>query len=139
MAPSPLEIVQEMYRTHWSRETARFAELVADDVEWRTAEGHPLAGSHPWIGREAVLERIVNPLYRDWDNYHTSVEELIPAADGRVISLGRYAGTYRPTGRRLDAEVCTVITVEDGRIARFNQFTDTAQFRQVMAVDGDLT
>jgi len=133
-----IDVVRDIYEAHERHDTVRFGELLAEDVRWHTAEGHPLRGDGPWIGRDTVVAQIANPLYGDWDGYATHVEELIDAGD-RVISLGRYRGTYRPTGRTLDAEVCTIFTVRDGLVSEFRQFTDTAQFRWVMGVDEEKT
>jgi ketosteroid isomerase-like protein len=133
-ARSAFDVVSEIYDTHRARNTPRFGELLADDVVWHTAEGHPLRGDGPWIGRDAVVGQITNPINHDWDNYITEVQELIDAGD-RVISIGRYRGVYKATGRPLDAEVCTIFTVRDGLISEFRQFTDTAQFRWAMGVD----
>lgn len=129
-----IDLVHEVYDTHRSRDTPGLVDLLADDVVWHTAEGHPLAGDGPWRGAQAVVREVVDPLNTDWDGYLTHVDELIDAGD-RVISIGRYRGTYRRTGRVLDAEVCTIFTVEGDRIVRFQQFTDTAQFRWAMGVD----
>ena len=133
-----IDVVREIYETHERQDTVRFAELLAEDVRWHTAEGHPLRGDGPWIGRDTVVAQIANPLYGDWDGYRTQVHELIDAGE-RVISVGRYRGTYRPIGRTLDAEVCTIFTVRAGQVTEFRQFTDTAQFRWVMGVDPDPT
>jgi ketosteroid isomerase-like protein len=44
----------------------------------------------------------------------------------------RYTGTYKATGRSLDAQVCHVWDVTGGKIARFPQYVDTAKVRHVM-------
>ena len=132
---SAIDVVREIYDTHSERDTPRFEDLLADDVVWHTSESHPLRGEGPWVGAPAVVEQVVDPLNHDWEGYITHVDELIDAGD-RVVSVGRYRGTYKPTGRYLDAEVCTIFTVSGGRIVAFQQFTDTAQFRWAMGVDG---
>lgn len=44
---------------------------------------------------------------------------------------GTVRGVYRATGKEVDAGVAHVWTVEDGKLARFDQFTDTLQFAEV--------
>jgi hypothetical protein len=44
---------------------------------------------------------------------------------------GRYRATARASGDPLDAEVCHVWTVRDGKAIGFQQYTDTWQFAQV--------
>lgn len=126
-----IDVVREIYVTHSGRDTPRFADLLAPDVVWETSENHPLRGDGPWVGRDAVVAQVANAVNDDFDDYTTEIDQFIDAGD-HVITVGRYRGTYRATGKPLDAQVCTIYTVEDGLIVRFQQFTDTAQFRAVM-------
>lgn len=128
---SAAEVVREIYVTHRGRDTPGFGDLVAADVVWETSENHPLRGDGPWVGRDAVVAQITNPINEDFADYTTEIDQFIEAGD-QVITVGRYRGTYRATGKPLDAQVCTIYTVEDGLVVRFQQFTDTAQFRAVM-------
>jgi ketosteroid isomerase-like protein len=109
-------------------------DLLADDVEWYTAEGHPYWGGRPWRGPAEVVAHVVDPVNSDWQDYRTRVDQLIASGD-EVVTTGRYTGTYKATGRALDAAVCTIYTVREGRIVRFRQWTDTAQFRWVMGLE----
>lgn len=45
-----------------------------------------------------------------------------------VVVLGRYRGTYRATGKAMDAQMAHVWRVADGKVAGFQQYTDTLQF-----------
>jgi ketosteroid isomerase-like protein len=132
--PTPFEIVQAVYASHEVRDTPGLLELLADDVVWETAEHHPYAGDGPWRGHEDVVRNVVDPINHDWDDYVTEVEDILDAGD-RIVVTARYRGTYKKTGRSLDAQVCVIYTIADGEIVRFQQFTDTAQFRFVIGVD----
>jgi uncharacterized protein len=50
-----------------------------------------------------------------------------------VISHGYYSGTYRKTGRQARAQFAHFFTLRDGKVVKFQQYTDTAQFREVTA------
>lgn len=126
-----MEVVAAVFVSHGARDTPGLVELLADDVQWHTAEGHPYYGGRPWQGPDEVVEHVVNPVNGDWDNYQTRVDELIDGGD-KVIMLGRYTGTNKATGRELDVPVCTIYRVRDGLIWSFEQYTDTAAFRRVM-------
>jgi ketosteroid isomerase-like protein len=47
---------------------------------------------------------------------------------------GRYAGTYKSSGRSVDAQVCHVLRFRDGRLASFQQYVDTAQMQYALAI-----
>jgi ketosteroid isomerase-like protein len=134
-ARTPLELVRGVYATHEQHDTPGLLELLDDGIVWETAENHPYAGDRPWRGHRESAEHVFDPINHDWDDYVTEVDEIIDAGD-RIIVTARYKGTYRATGRPLDAQVCVIYTVRDGKIVRFQQFTDTAQFRAVIGVDG---
>jgi len=42
-------------------------------------------------------------------------------------------GQSLPAGRRVDAQVCHVLRFREGKLSRFQQYTDTGQFQAVMA------
>lgn len=54
--------------------------------------------------------------------------DTLVADDGIVVALGRYTGTYNATGQSVNAQFVHVWTLREGRIAGFQQYTDTLQF-----------
>ena len=61
-----------------------------------------------------------------------SAIELIDAGD-HIVVLGRYGGAAKAGGARLDAPFCHVFRINDGKIAMFQQYTDTAQWTRLLA------
>jgi uncharacterized protein len=101
-------------------------------IEWREAESFIYADKNPYVGPQAVLEGFFARIGGEWDGFSATAEEIIGLGD-TVISQGRYRGTYKATGNRVDAQFVHVFQVKDGKIVRFQQYTDTAQFREVVA------
>ncbi len=50
----------------------------------------------------------------------------------RVVVLGTYTGRRKETGREVRAQFAHVWGVRDGRVVRFQQYTDTKQFAEVV-------
>jgi ketosteroid isomerase-like protein len=48
------------------------------------------------------------------------------------VTEGRYTGTYKATGRRIDAQFAHVWRISDGKVSGFQQYTDTAQFHDAI-------
>ena len=71
------------------------------------------------------------PLTRDWDEFSAVAEDFI-VEDDRVVSLGAYAGVARATGKRMRAPFAHVWRVADGKLARFDMYTDTFLVRRAM-------
>lgn len=123
-----MDVVRSVYVSHQRRDTPGLVDLLHPAVEWHQAESHPYAGSGPWRGPDEVVEHVARPINEEWDGFITHVEEMIDAGE-KVIVLGRYRGRHRATGVAVDAQVCTVYTVVDGLITRWQQYTDTHQIR----------
>lgn len=54
------------------------------------------------------------------------------ATDERVVSFGTYVGTLRATGRSMSAPFAHRWVVRDGKIVRFNMYTETAKVLEAM-------
>ncbi len=58
---------------------------------------------------------------------------MIPAeiaeAPGVVVVECRYSPRYKPTGRALDAQVCHIRRLRDGKVTSFHQYLNTANLR----------
>jgi len=105
------------------------------DIEWREAEGNPYRPSgEPWVGPQVVLEQLFVRLGTEWDAFTVHVGTLHEAGD-TVTMEGRYSGTFKPTGRSVDAQVCHVLRFRDGKLASFQQYVDTGQLQVVMATN----
>lgn len=67
----------------------------------------------------------------EWDGF-TVHPKVFHDAEDAVVVEGRYTGTYKPTGRDLDAQMTHVWRLRDGKVTSFQQYVDTAQMREVM-------
>ena len=102
-------------------------------VEWKEAEGNPYQpDGAPWIGPQAVLDKLFMRIGAEWDGFTVTVHSLHDAGD-RVVMEGRYTGTYKPSGRSLNAQVCHVLGFQEGKLVSFHQYVDTGQLQAVMA------
>ena len=99
-------------------------------IDWREAEGSAYADGNPYIGPDAVLQGVFGRLMADFDGFTVTPQEFLATPDG-VVTLGRYTGTNKSTGRPLDAQFAHVWRMHNGRIRQFQQYTDTAQFGAV--------
>lgn len=103
------------------------------EVQWRQAEGHPYQpDGAAWIGPQAVLEKLFMRIGAEWEGFTVNVRALHDAGDHVVIE-GRYTGTYKPSNKNLDAQMCHVLRFGDGKLLSFQQYVDTEQLRTVMA------
>ena len=103
------------------------------EVQWREAEGNPYQpDGAAWVGPQAVLEKGFMRIGAEWDGFTVTVRALHDAGE-HVVMEGRYTGTYKPSSRSVDAQVCHVLSFRDGKLVSFQQYVDTGQLQAVMA------
>jgi ketosteroid isomerase-like protein len=101
-------------------------------IEFRLAQGHPYRGDDgAWSGPDEVVKNFFMKAGPEWQNWSIDVMSLHDLGDV-VVTEGRYHGVYKPTGRRMDVEVCHVWRFREGRIVMFHQYVDTARLRIIM-------
>lgn len=101
-----------------------------DNLEWTEARGFPYY-SGTWRSPQEVLDKLLVPLSRDWDGFSARARDFITQGD-RVVTLGEYSGTFKATGKSMTASFAHVWTVRDGRLARFDMYTDTAKVLEAL-------
>lgn len=106
--------------------------ILDEDVRWFEAEGNPWWQGGPAIGPQQVVEQVIKRIPEDYDGFTITVHRIVGLGD-TVIMEGRYTGTGRASGRRLDAQVAHVWDLENGKVVRFQQYTNTAHMREVLA------
>ncbi len=127
---APVEVVKRFYAALGEGDIATIIGLLAPSLEWTEAERFPYYGG-TWHTPQAVVEGLFAPLEREWDAFMARPESYVTEGE-RVVSLGRYAGTYRKTGRSMVAPFAHVWTVRGGIIVGFVQYTDTAKVLEAL-------
>jgi ketosteroid isomerase-like protein len=126
---APRDVVRRQYLASAHGDLEALRATLADDVEWTEMAGFPLAGTYrtPHGVTAAVMER----LGEEWDDFIAHDDTYI--VDGEnVVVLARYTATNKATGRDMSVRVAHHFIVRSGRIVRFEQFVDTAKFREAM-------
>ena len=119
-------LVQGIYAAFKAGDVPGVVARMSPDIVWNEAENFPYADGNPYRGPEAILTGVFARLGTDWDGFAAIPAEYLDAGD-TVVVLGRYHGTYKATGRALDAQLVHVWRVADGKAVGFQQYTDTLQ------------
>lgn len=98
-------------------------------IQWREAENYPYADGNPYAGPQAVVDGVFKRLGADIENFVVQPVNFIDAGSTVVVE-GRYRGKMNATGKSFDAQFAHVWELRDGKIVRFQQYTDTWQWRQ---------
>lgn len=106
-------------------------EALAPKIEWREADGSPFATGNPYVGPDAV-GKLLAGIGEAIDGLAIVPMNVIDGGDTVVVE-GRYTGKARRTGRPFDAQFAHVWQLRDGKVVRFQQYTDTTQWRTLSA------
>jgi uncharacterized protein len=130
-AMSSVRLVQSAYAALANNDPSVLFGAMAPDVQWHEAEGNPLADRNPYVGAQAVGEGVFGRLMAAIDGFTVVPDRFIDGVDD-VIVFGRYGGTMKHSGAKLDAPFCHVFRLLNDRIVSFQQYTDSAQWAQLM-------
>jgi ketosteroid isomerase-like protein len=98
-------------------------------IEWNEADGFLYADGNPYVGPQAIAEGVLQRAVADVEQFAILPESFIDAGDA-VVAEGRYSGTIKATGTPVDAQFAHVWHLRDGKVIRFQQYTDTAQWKR---------
>lgn len=129
MSQENANTVQGMYEAFGRGDIPTVLAGLDSQVEWREAENFIYADGNPYVGPNAVLEGVFMRIGGEWDGFAVSPQELLDAGD-TIIAHGYYSGTYKQTGKTVRAQFAHFFTFREGKVVKFQQYTDTAQFLQ---------
>lgn len=128
---SNIEIVQEAYRTFGNNEFEAFFALFEDNFEWNVLDGLPFGGRYR--GRDEVMG-VFKQIQDDWETFTLDIDRFIDGGD-TIVAIGRYEATHGTTGEDMTAPFAHVLDIDDGKIQRYQQYTDTTQFQAVLPAE----
>jgi uncharacterized protein len=125
-----LDIVRDHYAASARGDIQAMMAEVSPEVRWTEMAGFPCAGT--WVGPQAVIDNVFTVLGAQWNGYRFELERLIDGGEN-VIGIGTYHGTFRATGKTMQARVAHVWRLQGARVIAFEQFTDTLLVRSAMS------
>jgi uncharacterized protein len=126
------DLLRGLYEAFGRGDIAAVLGAMDPAISWHQAEGNPYkVDGGAWIGPNAIVENLFVKLGTEWDGFTVTPARFSESGD-QVIVEGRYTGTYKATGKSIDAQFCHIWNVKDGKVTAFQQYTDTAQFQGAM-------
>ena len=101
-------------------------------VAWYEPEGMPLADRNPYRSAQAVGEGVLGRVMAAIDDFSAVPTTFIDGGD-YVVVQGRFGGTMKKSGQKLDAPFCHIHRLSGGKVVTFKGYTDTRQWTQLMS------
>jgi hypothetical protein len=121
-----LTTVQGAYAAFGRGDIASVMDTLADDVEWILPQtDSPIGGTHRG---KAAVQAWFGALAETLDFQVFDPREFIAQGD-KVVVLIHEESTVRSTGKKLNDDLAHVHTYRDGKIVRFQEYSDTAAFK----------
>jgi ketosteroid isomerase-like protein len=118
------QIVERFYQYFANAQFDQLPHVLHEDIEWIQMEGFPNGGRYSGIN--AIVKNVFGAFKQEWIGWKVITTEMIEAKDA-VFVIGYYSGTYLSTRKSFRADFIHHYQLKDGKIIRFNQYTDTAQ------------
>ena len=126
-------LVRGAYEAFAKGDVQKVLGLLGDKVEWYEAEHVTYWPGGPFVGPQAVLNGVFARIPQDFDEFKIDVRRIVGCGD-TVLVEARYRATVKTTGKPLDVQVAHVWDLRDGKVVRWQQYTDTWQFAQATGV-----
>ena len=127
---SNIQLVQDAYAAFGRGDIDAVIAAMHPDIEWHEAEHSPWHAPGGHHGPAEVLTNVFARIPHDFDRFEVHPTTFHDAGETVVVE-GRYRARAAAISDPLDAQVCHVWAVRDGKLAAFQQYTDTWQFAQV--------
>lgn len=132
MSQENVAVIRSLYDSFGKGDVPAVLGQMDQQIEWNEAENFIYADRNPYVGPQAILEGVFMRLGTEWDGFGVSPARVLDAGDD-VVVLGTYAGKYKETGRDVRAQFAHVWGLSEGKVVRFQQYTDTRQFADAVA------
>jgi ketosteroid isomerase-like protein len=127
------KVVQDAYAAFGRGDIPTLLGYMTDDIDWRpvigTAKHVPFSGERR--GKAAVAE-FFKQVSESEDFEQFEPREFVAQAD-KVVALGHYRAVAKPTGKTFESDFVMVFTLRGGKVAAFQEFTDSAGINAAFA------
>jgi uncharacterized protein len=121
-----VKVVQSACAAFGRGDIAGVMDALDDSIVWWPTHGAashiPLAGE--WRGKAAVREFF--RLVEEYEQFEVFDPKEFIAQGDKVIVLGHFTVVVKTTGRKFDCDWVMVYTMKNGKVVKFQEFSDSA-------------
>jgi ketosteroid isomerase-like protein len=106
---------------------------MSDDVLWQpalgTAKHVPFSGERKGKASVAEFFRLV----AENEEFEQFEPREFVAQDDKVVAIGHYRVVMKPTSKTFESDFVMVFTLQNGKLTKFQEFTDSAGINAAFA------
>lgn len=119
------KVVQDAYAAFGRGDIPGLLNMLSPDIEWQGVIGAgPNVPTRGVRRGHAEVGRFFEQVGATVDFKRFEPREFVAEGD-KVVALGYYEAVVKPTGRPFTSDWVMVFTLRDGKIVRFQEFTDS--------------
>jgi ketosteroid isomerase-like protein len=118
------QLVMEGYQRYQNKDIAGIVESCTDDVEWEGARSEAIPFSGIYHGKQQTAQYF-RLLDQAVEALQFEPQEFIAEGD-KVVVRGQSKWAVKSNGQTYENPWVHIFTVRDGKVARFQQFNDSA-------------
>ncbi len=118
------KLVQKAYQLFKERNIPALLDMCSDTVEWVFPEIKGVAVTGTRRGRNGVADFYAK-LAETQELLSFEPKEFVAQGD-KVVALGHYSFRVKATGKQFESDWAEVFTIKNGKIARFQEYDNTA-------------
>lgn len=128
--PSNVNIVNGMYQSFAKGDVPSVVAAMDANIVWNEAEGNAYADGNPYKGPDSVVNGVFGRIGAEWDGFKLVDIHLHEMSNNQVLATLRYQGTFKKTGKKIDAQAAHLWTLNNGKAVAFQQYVDTKQLAE---------
>ena len=121
------EIIEGIYTSFSQGDIEGILASFDENIVWNEAENFPYDDGNPYIGHQAIVDGVFARVGGEWDNFIVDERKVYIMDNDMVLVTGKFKGTYKATGKTINAQLVHHWTLQDGKVIQFQQYTDTKQ------------
>jgi len=126
---SHVDMVKGVYAAFGTGDIPKVLGSMHPQIQWTQTAGYKLGGVYR--SPQAVLDNVFAKIPVDFESFSIDIERLIDAGNV-VVMQGHYVAKARATGKSVRAAVAHLLEISDGKIARFDQYVDSATINPII-------
>ena len=127
------KVVQDAYAAFGRGDIPALLGFMSDDVQWQpvigTAKHVPFSGERK--GKTSVAE-FFRLVAENEDFQQFEPREFVAQGD-KVVAIGHYRAVTKSTSKTFESDFVMVFTLRDGKLTKFQEFTDSAGINAAFA------
>lgn len=118
---SNAHFVEQVYAHFAARDMPALQAAFSPDIEWTVSQGFPYGGTY--VGFDAIMSGVFAKIAGDWDGFRHELGTMVDCGED-VLVCGTYFGTWKATGRDIEAPFVHHFRIRDGHVQGFHQYVD---------------